>query len=146
MSTTDVTLPEKMQRWTKLIDDLIAQVNAWAKQRDWSTRLIQTRIDDVEFGTHLAPALLMQKETARILLQPISRETHRVDAYVDLYLLPAYDDIARLYHDPDGWKMLEMDAREPSGKSDRDPSSVPFTEETFADVVELMVRNALITD
>ncbi len=44
------------------------------------------------------PALLMQEgPSAGLILEPIARSAPGADGVVDLYLLPAYDDIASLY-------------------------------------------------
>ena len=83
--------------WLKVLSDLMAKVKNWAEELNWSTRLIAKNMKDSRLGEYEAPALLMQKETTRVLVDPIARFTPGADGVVDLYLLPAYDDIASLY-------------------------------------------------
>ena len=46
----------------------------------------------------------MQEGTVRIILEPIARSTPGAEGVVDLYLMPAYDDVATLFYE-DGWKL-----------------------------------------
>jgi hypothetical protein len=53
-------------------------------------------MEDSQIGKYKAPGLLMQEGTDRILRDPIGRNAPGAEAVVDLYLMPAYDDIATL--------------------------------------------------
>lgn len=139
MSMTETNSPAEVTRWQNLLAELIFQVESWAQKRDWSTRRIEKRFEDHEYGVYTVPSLLMQKEFSRILLEPIGRNSVNSDGIVDLYLMPAYDDVARLFHVPDGWQVLWDDYGSGQLKSD----TFPFTEETFAKLTEEMVRNAI---
>jgi hypothetical protein len=80
--------------WVAQVADLVAKVERWGRELGWDTRRIEKRLDDSYIGTHRLPALLMQEGTCRVLLEPIGRSAPGVDGVVDLYLMPAYDDIA----------------------------------------------------
>ncbi|WP_435015953.1 hypothetical protein TA3x_003510 [Tundrisphaera sp. TA3] len=103
-----------LNAWIDRMTDLVRTVEAWAIADDWATRTITKKMEDREVGDHRAPALLLQKETVRVILEPISREAvGGIEGVADLYLMPAYDDIVRLYFS-DGWKVdypSEMAAR-----------------------------------
>jgi hypothetical protein len=60
---------------------------------------------DSVLGQYKAPAMLMQRETVEVILDPVGRFAPGTDGVVDLYLLPAYDDIASLYFVGDVWKL-----------------------------------------
>jgi hypothetical protein len=62
-------------------------------------------MDDSVVGNYKAPALLLQEETTRALLEPIARTTPGSEGVVDLYLMPAYDDVASLYYDGNRWNL-----------------------------------------
>ncbi len=47
----------------------------------------------------------VQRGTTRILLDPVARFVPRADGVVDLYLMPAYDDIASLYLVKGQWRV-----------------------------------------
>jgi hypothetical protein len=49
--------------------------------------------------------MLMQRDTVEVILDPVGRFAPGTDGVVDLYLLPAYDDIASLYFVDGAWKM-----------------------------------------
>jgi hypothetical protein len=82
--------------WIEHINSLVAQVDQWAREMDWSTRRVDKKLDDTRIGKHQVTALLMQADTCRILLEPIGSSAPDVEGVADLYLMPAYDDIARL--------------------------------------------------
>lgn len=77
------------------------------------------------FGTGesvLKHSLFLQKGPARVLLDPIAFDVPGSDAVVDLYLMPAYDDLASLYLAGGEWTIhypLPASAKE-----------APFMEET----------------
>jgi hypothetical protein len=90
--------------WLECLTGLIETICGWAQDLDWSTRRIEKKLEDSQLGTYKAPALLLQKETVRALLEPIARFAPGVEGIVDFYLMPAYDDIARLYFYDEGWQ------------------------------------------
>ena len=65
---------EKLRdEWLARLSDLVETVRGWAEDLDWSTRRIETKMDDLEIGDYKAPALIIQKETVRAILEPIGR-------------------------------------------------------------------------
>lgn len=126
--------------WLARLSDLVATVRGWAEELDWSTRRIETKMDDREIGDYEAPALLIQKETVRAILHPIGRLAPGVEGVVDFYIMPAYDDIARLFFYDDGWHIYH----EFPGAPDVEPHSQdqPLTRQTFHAVLEAMMRHA----
>src|SRR5665213_2832472 len=96
--TSDVNAVTLRDEWLSRLTDLIENVKSWVEEIGWSTRRIEKRLQDSQIGDYHAPALLLQIETDRVLLDPIGRSAPGVDGVVDLYLMPAYDDIASLYY------------------------------------------------
>jgi hypothetical protein len=94
--------------WLKVLGDLTTKVKEWAEELKWSTRQIPKKMRDSRLGEYEAPALLMQKETTRVLLDPVARFAPGADGVVDLYLMPAYDDIASLYLVNGEWQLHYM--------------------------------------
>ncbi|WP_165064138.1 hypothetical protein [Paludisphaera rhizosphaerae] len=95
-------------------------------------------MSDSEVGSYQAPALLMQEATTRIILEPIARSAPGAEGVVDLYLLPAYDDIATVYGHSGKW-MIQYPFTE-AVEDEADPE--PFTRERFDGVLRAMVENA----
>jgi hypothetical protein len=91
--------------WLSRLDDLVAQVRRWAEGAGWRTRVIEKSMRDSVLGPYKAPAMLMQRETVEVILDPVGRFAPGTDGVVDLYLLPAYDDIASLYFVDGAWKL-----------------------------------------
>jgi hypothetical protein len=126
--------------WLGRLSDLVETIRGWAEELDWSTRRIETKMDDLEIGDYKAPALIIQKETVRAILQPIGRSAPDVAGVVDFYIMPAYDDIARLTFYDDSWHLRHMFPGSPDvGPRRRDQ---PLSRETFQAVLEAMMRHA----
>jgi hypothetical protein len=94
--------------WLTALKELATKVKNWAEELNWSTRQIAKKMKDSRLGEYEAPALLMQKETTRVLLDPVARFAPGADGVVDLYLMPAYDDIASLYFVDGEWQLHYM--------------------------------------
>jgi hypothetical protein len=81
--------------WIDRVNELVTLIHQWATELGWSTRFLGKKLDDARVGTHRVPALLMQADTVRIIVEPIGRSAPGAEGVVDLYLMPGYDDIAR---------------------------------------------------
>jgi hypothetical protein len=146
MATADTStnLAENKEKlrdeWLTRLSDLVETVRGWAEELDWSTRRIETKMEDSEIGDYKAPALIIQKETVRAILQPIGRPAAGVEGVVDFYIMPAYDDIARLFFYDGRWHLYH----EFPGAPAVEPHSQdqPLSRETFQAVLEAMMRNA----
>ena len=128
--------------WLKRLSGLIEQIRDWVVESGWSTRTIEKGMQDLEIGAYTAPALLMQQDTYRVLLEPITRAAPGADGVVDLYLLPAYDDIASLYHCDGEWRLHYMFPGTPTVATIRDAAAVPLSKEALRDVLDEMKKNA----
>jgi hypothetical protein len=91
--------------WLRQLRDLVAQIKGWAAGSGWRTREIEKSKRDSVLGRYKAPAMLMQRGTVEVILDPVGRFAPGTDGVVDLYLLPAYHDIASLYVVDGAWKL-----------------------------------------
>ncbi len=142
MSTT-IDAEKTKKEWLDRLSELVENVSTWARALDWTTRLIDKTLDDSVIGQHKVPVLLLQKGTTRILLEPIARQTPGAEGVVDLYLLPAYDDLASLYYETNRWNLHYMFPGQPTVGDIRQAESLPFSQQSFAEVVEEMAKNAV---
>ena len=135
-------LQQVRDEWLSRLDALVDSVKTWAEEIGWATRVIDKRMDDSELGDYRAPALLMQEGTVRVLLEPISRFAPGTEGVVDLYWMPAYDDIARLYFEHDRWLMhYEFPGSSAPPVIDASTSTL-LSRESVQDVLEQMKRHA----
>jgi hypothetical protein len=131
------------EQWLKVLADLTSNVKSWAEEFDWSTRQIAKKMKDSRLGSYDAPALLMQKETIRVLLDPVARFTPGADGVVDLYLMPAYDDIASLYLVDGEWRLhYVFPGTPPTVATIRQAESWPLSKEAIGRVLHEMSTHA----
>jgi hypothetical protein len=128
--------------WIDRVSSLVGQIEQWAKELGWSTRRIEKGLEDLRIGKHRLPALLMQDETRRILLEPVGRTTPGAEGVVDLYLMPAYDDIARLYFCEDRWNVHYMFANTKPTTTVRETDPLPLSKETLEKVLSELRQEA----
>lgn len=128
--------------WLARLSQLVDTIDAWAKELGWSTRRIEKRIEDSEIGPYVAPALVFQEDTSRILLEPIARSAPGTEGVVDLYLMPAWDDIATLYHYGGEWRLHYVFPYTAATATIRSSESKPLSKETFAEVLDEMKKHA----
>ncbi len=128
--------------WVRRVTDLVGKVEQWSSELGWSTRRIEKTLEDSLIGSHQVSALIMQEGTCRMLLEPVGRTAPGVEGVVDLYRMPAYDDIASLYYYEGRWNLhyLFPDAR--STATVREAASIPLSKEALQKVVEEMKQHA----
>ena len=128
--------------WLKLLDGLIDMVKRWADELGWSTKVIPKPMSDSEVGDYRAPALLLQEGVTRILLEPIARSAPGAQGVADLYLMPAYDDIATLYYYDGKWHVHYAKPTGLAVASTREGESRPLTKASLRDVLAEMTSHA----
>jgi hypothetical protein len=142
----EVEIAARMQdriTWIDRVTSLVEQVEQWAKDLGWSTRRVEKKLDDTRIGQHRVPALLMQHDTCRVLLEPIGRATPGAEGVVDLYLMPAYDDIASLYYYGKRWNLHYNTFRGTNAVVPvREAEAVPLSKETLEKVLAQMRQHA----
>jgi hypothetical protein len=134
---------EKLRdEWLSRLSTLVESVQSWAQEIGWSTRRIEKQLEESQIGSYRAPALLLQEGTTRLLLEPIARFVPGADGIVDLYSMPANDDIASLYFDDGDWQLHYMSPGTSAGPTIQEANSKKFSKETLKEVLEEMRKNA----
>ncbi len=128
--------------WIQRVSDLVNSVEGWAKDFGWSTKRIDKKIEDTRLGNHKAAGLVMQEDTVRVLLEPISASAPGSDGLVDLYLMPGYDDIASLYHREAGWHVHYLFPTQKAVAGIKEGESRPLSKKTLGVVLDEMKRHA----
>jgi len=144
------TLPKNpIANWEKVRDEwidrlksLVDDVETWAKELGWATRRIEKRMEDSQLGEYRAPALVMQEGFARIQVEPIARFATGVEGVVDLYLMPAYDDIASLSFAEGKWRVHSWTNGAKVNGDVLDAEPIPLSKEVLAKVLGEMSQNA----
>jgi hypothetical protein len=128
--------------WIGRLNELVGDVEAWARSFDWTTRRVDKSMKDPAIGPYKAPGLIMQKEFTRVLLDPISRATPGSDGLVDIYIMPALDDIASLYFYEGRWNVHYRVSNDEAAATIPDAPARPLTRETLAEVLDGMAQHA----
>ncbi len=128
--------------WLARLSSLVRTVETWAKELGWSTRLVEKQMEDSRIGKYKTPGLLMQEGVDRVLLEPIGRSAPGIEGVVDLYLMPAYDDIATLYFYDNSWHLHTASSRTAAIATVRDAVSKPLSREALQEVLAGMREHA----
>ena len=87
-------------------------------------------------------ALLKEKDTIESVLNPVARFVPGADGAVDLYVAPAYDDVASLYFEGDHWVVHYGERPDPmatEGAVETTPR--PYAEQTIRTILDRMTAN-----
>jgi hypothetical protein len=114
--------------WLAAAEALVAGVEDWCRGTDWATRRETKRVEDPPLEPYDAPMLLMQYWDTKLLLEPSSRFGYGDDGQYDFYLMPIYDDMAKVVRKSGQWFLREF-VRHGSVQ-------VPFTKESFTRLVD----------
>jgi hypothetical protein len=128
--------------WLTRLKGLIDSVEEWAKDLGWSLKRIEKPMEDSEAGKYSVPALLLQQEMTKVLLEPITRRAPGTEGVVDLYLMPGYDDIASLYFYKNRWNLHYFSAEQKAVANIREAEAKPLTKANLKRVLEEMKVNA----
>ncbi len=132
--------PEAVKvEWLDRLNALVGEVEGWARASGWRTRRIAKTVNERPLGTYEAPVLLMEKDTVEVVLNPVARFVPGADGAVNLYVAPAYDDIASLYLEGDHWVVHYGERPDPMAtESTVEITPRPYTEETIRTILDGM--------
>jgi hypothetical protein len=133
---------QTLDDWLGALVGLIRSVEGWVKELGWSTRWIDKPLEDPQIGKYRAPCLLMQEGTDRILLEPVGRSAPGADGVVDLYLMPAYDDIASLFRRGGEWTVHYIFSGMTGITDPLKAPAKPLSKETLHEVLTEMRQHA----
>jgi hypothetical protein len=125
---------------------LVSEVEGWCKAKDWPTRRIEKHIEESKIGEYVVPALLIQVDLVKLMLEPAARFVTGADGVVDLYLMPQYDDMASITRRNGVWQIrytvtgdaVSPDLRSANPRIFAEDKIEPFTAETLSRVVKWM--------
>jgi hypothetical protein len=125
------------------LESLVRDVKGWAEAAGWRTRRITKTVNERQLGKYEVPVLLMEKETVEVVLNPVARLVPGSDGAVDLYLSPAYDDIASLYLEGDHWVVHYGEPSSPlATRSTVEITPRPYGEATIRAILDGMAASA----
>ena len=130
MSTNEIEAVKK--EWVSRLSNLIDTIKNSAEESGWRTRRIDKTITERELGTYKVPVLLMEKDTVEVVLNPVARFVPGAEGAVDMYLAPAYDDIASLYFEGGQWMLHYAERPNPiATQSVIEMNSRPYSNEAI---------------
>ena len=140
MSTNEIEAVKK--EWVSRLSNLIDTIKNSAEESGWRTRRIDKTITERELGTYKVPVLLMEKDTVEVVLNPVARFVPGAEGAVDMYLAPAYDDIASLYFEGGQWMLHYAERPNPfATQSVIEMKSRPYSNEAIIATLEGMAAN-----
>lgn len=141
--TTHTHDEQKPTLWQMRLESLLAQLMEWAKDFNWPVRKISKSMTDQNGHAYAAPALIIQCDTARVMIEPVTDSSPGTEGVVDLYVMPGYDDIATLYYYDQAWHLqragdfAEISARQGSSNT----SSQLLTQVEFQSIIHELANH-----
>jgi hypothetical protein len=140
--TQDIDADAVRREWLERLGTLVEQVKGWAEESGWRTRKIDKALNERRLGDYRVPVLLMEKDTVEVVLNPVARFVPGADGAVDLYMAPAYDDIASLYFEGGHWVLHYAGRADPTATgSVVEIEPQPFSETTIRKILDGMAAN-----
>ncbi len=135
--------PEAVKaEWLSRLDALVGEVEGWARASGWRTRRIDKTVEERRLGAYKVPVLLMEKDAVEVVLNPVARLMPDAEGAVDLYVAPAYDDIASLYFEGDRWVLHYGERPDPTATSGVvEVKPRPYTEHAIRAVLDQMAAH-----
>jgi hypothetical protein len=130
-----------LHEWIERLFPLVSSIGTWAKELGWSVRQVEKPMSDSEIGDYWAPGLVLQRDMVKIGLELIGRSTPGTEGVVDLYQLPAYDDIASLFFYDHRWHLHSLEPEAPAVETVRETKSKPWSKKTLREVLAEMTRH-----
>ena len=118
--------------WLERLSLLFEAIRSWCAPLGWSIEQVEIKRNDRILGRYAAPALILRLAKREILIAPLELGWADDGGGVDLYLLPAMDDLATLDYVDGCWMLF-----------DQSPSFLPgcpLNESTFRRTLEETIR------
>ena len=122
---------------------LSSRFREWVEPHDWVTKEYPKKMRDIEHQVYPISALFLQKGPVRLLLDPVAYDVPGSEGVVDLYLMPAYDDMASLFFEKGRWMIhyaFPPDSMETHSVIEAE--ALPFSEKTINQVLDSIATHA----
>jgi hypothetical protein len=127
--------------WVRAVEHLVSEVESCCKANDWPTRLIEKHIEESKIGEYVVPALLIQVDLVKLMLEPGARfVSGGAEGVLDLYRMPEYADSARLFRRGGKWHFLAVITDDSQQQPDSDVVGMPgvVNEQSFTELIRLL--------
>lgn len=125
------------------VQALLEQIKVWVEPHDWVTRFYPKRMRDESKQLFEVSALYLQKGPMKLLLDPMAYDVPGSEGVIDLYLMPAYDDLATLSFEDGKWMIhytFPSDNGDPQAAEGE--SFLPCGPDTIAQVLDSITHHA----
>jgi hypothetical protein len=96
-------LSPEVAEWLSCLTVLVGSVQGWAAASGWRGRLTSKHMVEKGIGRYEVPVLVLDRDDVEVSLVPVARRVPGADGLVDLFRMPAYDDVASLSLEGDEW-------------------------------------------
>ena len=132
-----------LRDWLALLMPLLDSIELWADELGWAKRRVLKTLQDDEIGNYVVPAVLLQEDMIRIAVEPIGRWSLSTEGTVDIYLMPAYDDIATLFRYDGRWNLHRASDIHGFIDTIHEHTSKPLNKKAFQEILEGM-KNSVV--
>jgi hypothetical protein len=84
---------QERDSWVDEVERLAADVEKWAKTRDWAVRRELKNFTEDEIGTYQLPVLTVLTALGRVVFEPVARFVAGGSGRIDLYAFPSFSQV-----------------------------------------------------
>ena len=129
--------------WLDRLGALVSLVKGWVEASGWQTREVTKPVTEPGLGRYEVPLLLMTRAEVEVVLSPVARTDPGAVGVVDLYLMPAYDDVVGLDFEGDRWFIRDAFPPDPTApRSVIETERLPLDEGTINRVLDAVAARA----
>lgn len=128
--------------WVEKLGRLIEDLRTWSNELDWSTRVITKTMRESDVPPYEAPALLLQKEFTRLLVEPYGRRVVGGGSGLDVYVMPEYEDTAQICDGSGRWVIIHDDLAQLKAGGGDSRTKKRLTRANWKSLIEELKNNA----
>lgn len=102
MATED----QELQRWTEAVQNVVAQVKAWAEQQGWTAMVHPLTLTEDRLGSYQVSMLTVEGPAGRLVVEPVARWAAPGEGRVDVYSWPSLNRLMLIRSGSGAWTLM----------------------------------------
>src|SRR5436305_14264454 len=102
-ATSKGGVPAERDEWVTAVDELVKQVETWARDQGWTIARAERDLTERSIGTYRVPVLEIHTPAGEVHLEPAGHDVLGARGRVDLYAWPSLYRVMLLLNGDGRW-------------------------------------------